>query len=384
MKYVIFIILLVSFSCCKSPNLQGRPCQIITLQCPNGTWSEEDISHLFENEVNITALETTDSCLVRADDFKILTQDYIYIVDRITKKIFMFDRNGNYLRTIGQIGRGPGEYTDLGGICVIHDTLYIHDQVQSKLIAYPVGGGLFHEIMLKSPIYSSELTTVNNCLYFITNYSNGYNMIRMNLKDGSFQYFLPYNSKIEKRGSWWGLNRYSSVYRDSLIFTFSHNDTIYGLRNDIPVPLYYLDFSNNKLPEKFLAAKGSEIMRTAQTDGYITGVDEIYNTKSYILGNFSKGDMYTRFIYSKKEGNVLLAQSLVLNNLGKLALINYVPTDDDELVFFYDVLFLKQVWDLMLSKREFQDFAIKERLSQIIQNAKDDDNPIMFKIKFKE
>ena len=89
-------------------------------------------------------------------------------------------------------------------------------------------------------------------------------------------------------------------------------------------------------------------------------------------------------IYSKKRNNVLLAQSLVLNSLGKLSLNNYMPTDNDELVFFYDALLLKQLWELILSKNDFQNQEVKERLKQVIQNAKDDDNPIMFKLKFKE
>ena len=32
----------------------------------------------------------------------------------------------------------------------------------------------------------------------------------------------------------------------------------------------------------------------------------------------------------------------------------YLPTDNDELVFFYDVLFLKEVWKLIISKNDFQ------------------------------
>lgn len=386
MKYIISLICsfwVIAIYCCNFPNSQGRPCETITLDCSDNSWSI-DVSSLFEANLEIIPIETTDSCLVRADDKKLITDKYLYIADRISKKIFMFDWNGNYLRTIGKIGRGPGEYVDLGGLCIIQDSLYVHDRIQSKLITYFNQGKQFRETIINPPIYSSELTAVRNKLYFITNYSNDYNLISMDTKNHFMQYFLPYDSKIERKGSWWGLNRYSSVYRDSLIFTFSHNDTIYGLRNDIPVPLYYLDFSNNKLPEKFLENKGTTILRKSQTDGYIVGVDEIYNTKSFIMGGFGIGTQYFQFMFSKSNKNVVLSQSLVLNSLGRLSLNNYMPTDDDELVFFYDVLLLKQVWELILSKNDFQNPEIKEKLKQVIQNAKDDDNPIMFKIKFKE
>ena len=47
-------------------------------------------------------------------------------------------------------------------------------------------------------------------------------------------------------------------------------------------------------------------------------------------------------MYSKADESVLVAQSLDLGAFGKLSLYNYLPTDNDELVFFYDVLFLPQ------------------------------------------
>lgn len=382
MKYSWILFFASICFACHSSAPQGRSCKTMTLDCSDNLWSV-DVSHLFEPNLEIIPLETTDNCLVRADDQKWVTEKYIYITDRVSKKIFMFDWKGKYLRTIGQTGRGPGEYVDLNGMCVMRDTLYVHDQVQSKLIAYPVQGGQFHEIFIAPPIYSSELATAGNYLYFITNYTNGYNLIRMDLKDYSTQHFLPYASEIEKNGSWWGLNNFSSSYRDSLIFTFSQNDTIYGLSDNVPKPLYCINFPHNKIPENLLTLNGTQILQTALKDGYITGLDEIYNTKSFIMGGFGKGNQCFYFMYSKADESVLVAQSLDLGAFGKLSLYNYLPTDNDELVFFYDVLFLKEVWKLIISKNDFQNPKIKEQLEQVIQNAKDDDNPIMFKIRFK-
>ena len=132
-----------------------------------------------------------------------------------------------------------------------------------------------------------------------------------------------------------------------------------------------------------MTLNGTQILQTALKDGYITGLDEIYNTKSFIMGGFGKGNQCFYFMYSKADESVLVAQSLGLGAFGKLSLYNYLPTDNDELVFFYDVLFLKEVWKLIISKNDFQNPKIKEQLEQVIQNAKDDDNPIMFKIRFK-
>ena len=73
-----------------------------------------DISSLIENNVKIVKLETTDECLlsdIRQVDY---ANGLIYIADRVSQAILIFDESGKYVGRIGQRGEGPGEYSRLG------------------------------------------------------------------------------------------------------------------------------------------------------------------------------------------------------------------------------------------------------------------------------
>ena len=42
----------------------------------------------------------------------IVTNDYVYIVDKINSRVQMFDSTGNHLSSWGSVGKGPNSYTN--------------------------------------------------------------------------------------------------------------------------------------------------------------------------------------------------------------------------------------------------------------------------------
>ena len=56
-------------------------------------------------------LETSENCLIgRIDELKVF-DDTLYVLDRnIAKALFVFDNKGRFIRKIGRLGKGPGEY----------------------------------------------------------------------------------------------------------------------------------------------------------------------------------------------------------------------------------------------------------------------------------
>jgi len=51
----------------------------------------------------------------------------IFITDQKWRHIFQFDKKGNYLKTIGRIGQGPGEFMNPYSICVAGSNLVVMD-----------------------------------------------------------------------------------------------------------------------------------------------------------------------------------------------------------------------------------------------------------------
>jgi len=69
-----------------------------------------DISSFF-SKVELIILETTDESIIgEVSDFQVF-DDHFYVLDsRHVRMLKVFDREGKFIRSIGNIGRGPGEY----------------------------------------------------------------------------------------------------------------------------------------------------------------------------------------------------------------------------------------------------------------------------------
>jgi hypothetical protein len=67
-------------------------------------------SSLFE-KTKVTILETRDDVLFSYIDKLYVTEDHIFILDKTAaNRVFLFDKNGKFIRKIGRSGVGPGEY----------------------------------------------------------------------------------------------------------------------------------------------------------------------------------------------------------------------------------------------------------------------------------
>lgn len=381
MKKLIYVIIIISFGCRSSVKEQvNTTIKVITVNTASIENSNLDISNLFEDSIKIVKLETKDECLLMANGKKKFTDDNIFIADKTSQKIFMFDWNGKYIKAIGEPGRGAGEYVRLGDFCVIQDSVYVQDAQSDKIIVYPLDCGKAREIYINPPIYYDALCAIGKDLYFVTNYSNDYNLIRVNLNNGARKNFLPYAKEINQKNQGWGLKKYIGQYKDTALLIFLRNDTVYNLDNDLVNPVYVVNYTQNKIPSDVLDKNGSEILRTALTKNYNTGLDYVYNMRDYIMGAFAVGSTCYELLYEKNNGNTLVCESFILDDYGKLNLLNYEMTDRDEFVIMYDALLFKQIWQYRLSKNNFKSPKEKENFKKVAESLRDDDNPVVFKL----
>lgn len=70
--------------------------------------------------------------------FAVDDKDRVYIADRHDIKVF--DLNGNYIKTLGRLGRGPGEFSNMGGLIlkVNSGKIYAYDDILRQINVFNI------------------------------------------------------------------------------------------------------------------------------------------------------------------------------------------------------------------------------------------------------
>jgi hypothetical protein len=106
--------------------------------------------------VRFIPLETTDQSLIGRTIGKIKKINNKYYVSTNRKELLEFDENGLFLRKIGRIGAGPGEYKELCDYDVFENgNILIEDA--KKLIFYDEDGKYLHSVMLDFMPYNIKI-----------------------------------------------------------------------------------------------------------------------------------------------------------------------------------------------------------------------------------
>jgi len=111
--YLLFSFILIACSSNKTQQELPFDGKYYTIDLDGKRETSIPLSSIFKR-VRTIILENSDSCLIgRLSDIQVYS-DLIYILDsNKAKSLFVFDMEGKYVRKIGGIGGGPGEYRGL-------------------------------------------------------------------------------------------------------------------------------------------------------------------------------------------------------------------------------------------------------------------------------
>jgi hypothetical protein len=111
------------------------------------------LSSLVES-CEMVKLQTTDSALFDYARHTLITDKYICIKSYGKFPVKLFTRKGQFIRNIGAIGRGPGEYSSLGGMQFNQEGthLYLLPEANArKILVYDIEGNHIRDIPLVYP-----------------------------------------------------------------------------------------------------------------------------------------------------------------------------------------------------------------------------------------
>jgi hypothetical protein len=150
----IFSVLVLLLAGCKS-----EPDPVVVIPIINGPVNGIDVSILLEN-ATVHPLATTSDCMIGRNFFFLDCIDDYYILDKSAEKVFRFGQQGEFLNTIGKMGKGPGEYVRLNeGIITGSQIELLTGFPQTELCCYSHDGTfLSKRSILEFPTWSFILS----------------------------------------------------------------------------------------------------------------------------------------------------------------------------------------------------------------------------------
>lgn len=307
------IVVAAGFSGCNNLGMSSGN-DVVTVKIER---CDENVTEKFDSLFNYhkhVILETTDESLVGRINKILFTDDAIYIMND-NSRITVFNKDGNYLRTISNVGHGPGEYTKLCDFDMADGILYYLDG--RRIHKYQADGRYLESIdmenasqglcVLPSGIalnngfgFSSGATKENHCYSFINKDGETKSMLRYNQALTGLTYTV--NSqvcKFSKRGS------------DVLTF-FPFNDTIYMVDStdgDL-TPLVNIKIGDRNITED---TNSREIDRILRSDAPPT-IASVYKLGDRILFTFV--DEFPKTILVELNGNVLINGIVTIDKNG--------------------------------------------------------------------
>ena len=114
-KYIIFIFCsLLSISCKNNKNYKIKDNQVVNIKLARHEVALTDTT--FFESARLVRLETNDDCLIRDIDRIFLCDGKLVVFDDAEDKVFIFDDNGKFLKSIGKKGSGPQEYDQISEV----------------------------------------------------------------------------------------------------------------------------------------------------------------------------------------------------------------------------------------------------------------------------
>ena len=258
---------------------------------------EDQITDLFSIE-KIIPLESTENAYFKYIRNLKIRNDTIYIIG--DKTVIVFDKNGDFIKTIGVKGRGPDELIlPMDFTLTPNNTeLMIWDSNRNQLTQFAFDGTILHRYF--PPVrYISQAQYIRDSFFLLFTYLEqvdaeiSYSVYGYDTNQDTVSGLIHF-PELKSSLTLMGYN-YLSVFNNRYYVRLPVNDTIYCLNhNNELIPEYVLEFKkdNTNLP-----------VPESRNPAYIKSL--LSNEGICLLNNFEEFDDYYYLIYEKYDEKIL-------------------------------------------------------------------------------
>ncbi|MEN6619141.1 MAG: 6-bladed beta-propeller, partial [Rikenellaceae bacterium] len=220
----------------------------------------------FFSQPKFVILETIAESLI-AEISKIYIKDnYLYILDKKSQKVLIFNDQGKFVRSIKNRGNGPGEYIQLIDFSLDNKgRLVLYSDIPGKIIFYSNTGDFLYEKKLKETYLSMSI--VDELIYFQNLPTKKYTVTMLDLSNDKkikLLKSLPEYNNVFLKG-------YSISSNTNIILTRRFDPLVYSISNDSVKTLYKIDFGKSFITKDFLSkyAKSKDFFKKCFDNNFV-------------------------------------------------------------------------------------------------------------------
>lgn len=372
--HIIFLFLFTLFVTCLSNNESDNQTLTIDLEKAIDDNRSIDLKSIV-SKVEYVALETNDSIVIGYSK-AFVTNKYILILSiGNSSNMYLFDRKGKFIRRIGKMGQGPGEYGNIGSISIDEnsESIYISTDSKRNIIKYGFDGTfskfidigksssfIYHNSIIYSHIPSMFFKTGGKDIFQLSAYSPDGKIINK---------YHPVDYSRNKYREMFIETPNFSVSNNTLYYYLSREDIVYEVRKDSLLEFLKINLGKYAYnPDYKWDYNGYYKSRTLDK----VWIEKTFITKSYVLFVLSQKGVKRIVVYDK---NKKTAYNTLENTLDHIPLnyVKYICNNKINTVLLASDL---------IDKQNFKNTP--KELKNILKTLKSDNNPVVRIITLKQ
>ena len=330
------------------------------------------LSSIFDS-ISYQTFQLSDSTVIGSIDKIEIHNFRYYFWDKIGRKIWCYDLDGNFIFKLDKRGQGPGEYLGISDFNIDKERqqLLILDQNSKKILCYDLNGNHIKNFAIDVSAVQFAIVENGWLLYsrggpdFLRDkIKYGYNLLMYDFDGNLLEQYCPYNDITDRS---FGLKNFST-FNQQIFFRYAINDTIYQfdysgyLKNKI-----LFDFGKYRMPLKSIN-DFQEMSEYSRRSNY-TRVYESFHTSKFMFISYSF-EKRLHFLLFDKESENIINGSFLENDIDNISFANPIP------IFAWQnqLIYVKEASDIVEQKKEGE--KIHKRISQL-QDLNEEDNPVI-------
>ncbi len=340
-------------------------------------------------------LDNAPEALVRSVEKLRLTDDAIYLFDKYSSKaVKKFDLNGKHLVSIGQRGRGPGEYTEATDFYVNDSVVVIYDQFKPGLLYYDLSGNFIRSKQIPFFALAFHIFDDNTYIFHTLNSDNYHlpDILNYSLVWTDSTFAIKHVNAFREKDKYVSFLSKNNMdfFNGELYYHEPFNDTVFRVSpyGDIYYD-YIFSFPNNQLPPELLLKKNSAKRLKAtspeSTKNYVENSANPIVAKDFLFVPVSVNSRVRNIFYSSKSGNVIVDSGPYESNLPILfspPFSNILNCNGNIIIGSLDAHYLTDRYEL--AKRFNELHLLSNELIDFAKDVKETDNLIITFSKLKD